>query len=214
MAVYCYSFLIDVGTPARLLGHYEESYTRALVEFCEDRWPCCFENKYGRCTIPRRNHIKGHQNERGRILGDGAYKSAGDFTVETYRDEWRATLDQNLQHIRKKMDKKTSGEFPIDEEQAATDLHRQLMEEFYSNMGNLDAYTNHSACFCCLRELPEHPLPCGHVLCTPCVKSFYAKKDNVSYTMDHCPLHPDQKWEWRIPIKPRLAGVRILSLDG
>jgi hypothetical protein len=136
--------------------------------------------------------------------------------VETYRDEWRENLDQKLQHIRTKMDKKTSGEFPVDEEQAATELHQQLMKEFYSNMGNVDAYTNHSACFCCLRELPEHPLPCGHVLCTPCVKSFCIRKDNVSYTMDHCPLHPDPegKREWQIPIKPELAGVRILTLDG
>ncbi|KAF8848057.1 hypothetical protein BDZ45DRAFT_733176 [Acephala macrosclerotiorum] len=177
------------GTPARLLKHYEENYNRALVEFC-------------------------HQNAKGKILMDGVYRSAFDFTEETYREVWQATLDGNLQHIRKQMDKKTTGEFAMGEEKVATDLHRKLMTEFYSNMGDLEAYTNHSACFCCLRELPEHPLPCGHVLCTPCIKSFAAKKDNVSYTMDHCPLHPTQTRECQIPIKPSLAGVRILTLDG
>jgi hypothetical protein len=34
--------------------------------------------------------------------------------------------------------------------------------------------------------------------------------------MDRCPLHPDEKWDedWPIPIKPSLAGVRVLALDG
>lgn len=208
--------LTQAGTPERLISHYEESYNRALVEFCEDWWPCGFENASGRCVIPRRNHAKGHQNQKGKILRDGQYRSMCDFSEETYREEWKANLDENLQSIRYRMGKMTTSDSPMDEEQAAIVLHRQLMDEFYSNLGSLAAYRNHSACFSCLRELPEHPLPCGHVLCTPCVKSFAAKKDNTSYTMDRCPLHPGNKWDedWPIPIKPSLAGVRVLALDG
>lgn len=114
------------------------------------------------------------------------------------------------------MERMRQGDIAMDEETAAGELHLKRMNEFYSNLGELSAYTNHSACFCCLRELPEHPLPCGHVLCTPCVRSFGRRKNRVTYALESCPLHDDQKWdqEWEIPVKPGLAGVRILTLDG
>jgi hypothetical protein len=142
--------------------------------------------------------------------------SANNFTEKDFEGEWHSMLDTNLENIREQIDRMRTGEIAMEEEPAATVLHLKRMNEFYSNLGDLSTYMNHSACFCCLRELPEHPLPCGHVLCTPCVKSFARRKNRVAYAMDCCPLHEHQKWdqEWEIPVKPHLAGVRILTLDG
>jgi len=125
-------------------------------------------------------------------------------------------LDTSLESTQIQMQRMRTGEIADDEEKVAERLHLKRMDEFYSNLGDLSAYNNHAACFCCLRELPEHPLLCGHVLCTPCVKSFARRKNSVTYAIDYCPLHSNQKWEteWEITVKPHLAGVRILTLDG
>lgn len=199
-----------------MLLHYKENYKRALAEFCEDWWPCCFQLKGSRCVNTQRGHIKGHQDARGRVIAAGNYISANGFTEETFEGEWEAMLNNNLDIMRKKMNLMGRGDIAMEEEKAAEKLHLNRMNEFYANLGPLETYMNHSACFCCLRELPEHPLPCGHVLCTPCVKSYARQKNRVTYAMDCCPLHEKLKWdqEWEIPLKPHLAGIRVLSLDG
>lgn len=199
-----------------MLLHYQESYNRALKEFCEDWWPCGFELRGSRCVNTLRGHLRGHQDNRGRVISSGVYRSANDFTEMNFAIEWHAMLNTNLEHIREQMDRMITGEIAMEEETAAEDLHLKRMNEFYCNLGDLSTYVHHAACFCCLRELPEHPLPCGHVLCTACVKSFARKKNRVAFAMDYCPLHEHHKWdqEWEIPVKPHLAGVRILTLDG
>jgi len=150
------------------------------------------------------------------LISTGVYQSANDFSEKSFETEWHGMLNDNLEHIREQMDRMITGEIAMEEELAAEVLHLKRMNEFYSNLGDLSSYMNHSACFCCLRELPEHPLPCGHVLCSPCVKSYARRKNRVTYGMESCPLHEANKWdqEWEIPIKPHLAGVRILTLDG
>jgi hypothetical protein len=105
-------------------------------------------------------------------MADGQYKSADGFTEREFGKEWHSMLDDNLAHTRGRMSGMTTGETAMEEEQAAAQLHLWRMNEFYSNLGDLSAYMNHAACLCCLREVPEHPLPCGHVLCTLCVRSF------------------------------------------
>lgn len=195
-----------------MIKYYRESYTRALTEFCEDWWPCSFP----RCVNTKRGHIRGHQDDRGHIISTKPYQSADNFNEQTFGSEWDDMLNRNLQNIRESMDRMTNGSAGMKEEEAAEELHLKRMNEFYSELGELSCYMNHSACFCCLRELAEHPLPCGHVICTPCVKSYARVKNQVTYGLKSCPLHWHEGWEqeWEIPVKPHMAGIRILTLDG
>lgn len=66
------------------------------------------------------------------------------------------------------------------------------------------------------QDVPEHPLPCGHVLCTACIKA-YGKQKKTSIIVSCCPLHRESTM-WAKPVlirfKPIGAGVRVLSLDG
>jgi len=106
-----------------------------------------------------------------------------------------------------------------DEIDITTRLHLTNLNNFYHHLGGAQGFISHATCFCCLRELALHPLPCGHVLCTPCIKGYGRPHSGLSgsYTIAYCPLH-DRDAVFPTPLvvyfKPPLAGVRILSLDG
>lgn len=105
------------------------------------------------------------------------------------------------------------------EEQAATDVHRNtVIKHFYHHTirDRLDTYVSHTACFACLFESPEHVLPCGHALCTRCLKgSGIAIMRNV-IEIRQCPIDGKDFSEgpWTVVLKPQTSGVRILTLDG
>jgi hypothetical protein len=78
---------------------------------------------------------------------------------------------------------------------------------------------SNKTCFTCLQSVPDHVLSCGHGYCPNCVREFGQKSNYYEYglTMDHCILC---QTEWHdehnqlIRLKPKCAGVRILTLDG
>ena len=99
----------------------------------------------------------------------------------------------------------------------AYDLHKKCMGLFFRSYNGYNAskFISLTTCYCCLMEVPEHPLQCGHVLCTGCIKAYGHQHDSHSMLMDYCPLHWNQRIDksWIIYFKPDYAGVRILTLD-
>jgi hypothetical protein len=179
-------------------------------------WPCKFRNKYGRCQLVKSGHgVKGHQNAEGKIIAVGDYGST--FYADDYLYEWIEDLRYNLDNIQIKLHDMTFQKPQMSEQEAASKLHRYQMNDIYASLGRAADFISHSTCFSCLRELPEHPLPYGHVLCTPCVETYGQRYDKTLIEMCSCPLHDhDTKWQppWQIKTKPRHAGVRILCLNG
>ncbi|CAO2647539.1 Nn.00g084610.m01.CDS01 [Neocucurbitaria sp. VM-36] len=200
----------------------EEQYLyhcdQALENFCAIFWLCTFTNRKGeRCANARDRHSKGHQNERGQIIGSGAYKS--DFTFDDFAESWGQYLHNHVIAFQTELSNRLMQPPPADELIITTKLHQLNATRFYQRLGGAQPFVSHTTCFCCLRELSEHPLPCGHVLCTPCIKSYgkQHKELSASYIMASCPLHDyDTVFTppWPVYFKPPLAGVRILSLDG
>ena len=74
-------------------------------------------------------------------------------------------------------------------------------------------------CFTCLQWVPDHALPCGHMYCEHCVKDFGQQRDSQRYVveMNQCVLCLES-WDTQSPqlmkLKPKCAGVRVLTLDG
>ena len=162
-------------------------------------------------------HKKGHQNEKGQIIGAGDYMS--DFTWESFADDWFSLLREYLTKFQLSVQQQIAFTPGYSELNATTILHHGNINSFYQRLGGAQKFMSHSSCFCCLRELAEHPLPCGHVLCTPCVKGYGTPQPGTpgTYTIVACPLHEtDTLFEtpWEVYFKPPLAGVRVLSLDG
>ena len=189
---------------------------RALDEFCNNWWPCKYRLKDKRCINTKTGLSKGHQDKSGRPFGSGPFESY--FIADRYRPTWHHCLRLNLDQIRQSM-QRTYSNVPrqkVGEAQFAADLHLRRLNEFYENLGNVEDFSSNAACLCCLRELPEHPLPCGHVLCSLCVRGFGQPRSKMVFTFNCCPMHPHNRWdvEHRISLKPYLAGTRVLTLDG
>lgn len=189
----------------------------ALDEFCAIYWPCSFKNKRGeKCVNVKERHVKGHQNLKGSVIGSGTYQAT--FTAESFCYEWAENLKRYLKKYQAEL---TLQPMPstTNERVLAGNLHLATMNDFYRRAGGASQYLSQSTCFCCLRELAKYPLPCGHVVCTPCVKDYGLPQRGMtgSYQIWACPLH-DHDSHFAKPIqinfKPPLAGLRILSLDG
>jgi hypothetical protein len=180
--------------------------------------PCMYSNEKGQhCVNVKERHIKGHQDSRGRLIGSGPYEA--NFSFDSFYDDWFRYLKTYFTSFQNELSSRmilspTTGETVV-----ATKIHGDNINNFYYRNGGAQKFFNQSSCLCCLRELAEHPLPCGHVLCTPCVKGFGKPRDGLlnSYIIETCPLHSfDSIFPVAVDVrfKPPLAGLRILSLDG
>jgi hypothetical protein len=152
--------------------------------------------------------------KNGKVLAVGDYASQFSFVEyqETFQYNVYIRLYELLQMLRIQ-----TRDLKQPERDVAASIHRELvMCNFFthSTRGQKDAYISHSACFSCLFEPPEHGLPCGHVICTKCLKDFRSRLHyRTIIEIERCPIC-DDSLGWRVALKPDAAGVRILTLDG
>jgi hypothetical protein len=137
---------------------------------------------------------KGHQNAQGKIISSGLYQSQ--FSSFSYSSTWTTRIREYLIQFEKQLEDSAAKEPPRHptavnpEDVLAYNLHYDHMQAFFRMCENYkaDHYTNPTTCFCCLMEVPQHPLPCGHVLCTECVKVYGRPSDRNSFVMELCPF--------------------------
>jgi hypothetical protein len=185
------------------------------MNFCARYWPCEYVRPgKGRCVNVRSGHTKGHQSASGKVLAGGAYESS--FTFDGFQDHFRNEvylfldgLLRNLPHHR------PGGGRP--EVKAATDQHKtKILRPFFSHVLKGDEtyeFSSHTVCLCCLFDIPEHALPCGHVLCTRCVRAYGEVTNENTVEFSECPI--DGRLACMLfHLKPEHCGIRILTLDG
>ena len=105
------------------------------------------------------------------------------------------------------------------QEQTAMRIHKNsVLTPLFRHVKTSEHYVSHSTCFSCLIAPPQHALPCGHVICTPCLQATGVTKGKTVVEVQACPLWHERPttWNrpWQIVFKPASAGVRILTLDG
>ena len=106
---------------------------------------------------------------------------------------------------------------------SSQDLAEYRQQVFSSNQFQRSGFWQKSksnkTCFTCLQSVPDHALPCGHVYCENCVKEFGQPWENQRYcvSLKRCVLC-QAEWIGEPPqilrLKPKCAGVRVLTLDG
>ena len=105
-------------------------------------------------------------------------------------------------------------------EQAAAEVHRELVLPLFfehASRGDVRTFVSHTVCFGCLIQPPEHALPCGHIICTSCLKTHGRTHLDHYVEISACPLERSEKRfrsSWKVFLKPASCGVRILALDG
>ena len=143
-----------------------------------------------------------------------------DFSFTDYHGTFRIRVFNGLRQLLEQVQKQS---LLFDNQQrAAAAIHQEkVLQVFYRHItaGSpiSEPYTNHTVCFCCLFEIPEYALPCGHVLCTSCAKIYGQVRGQNDIDIMQCPIctftlepgHP-----WSIRTKPKSAGTRVLLLDG
>lgn len=208
------------GRVDQLFINYEKFFDYALGEFLELHYPCSYVSADGtrQCMLVKARHLpKGHQDEKG-IIAAGDYQAA--FGA-SFLPQWKAQLRAAIEGIHRdfsyELEQAASDQTQtVPEEKIALDLHLEHLNDFFEAVGPASSICSHATCFCCLMDVPEHPLPCGHVFCMACIKA-YGKQTKELVSLSCCPLHTAST-KWARPAlvrsKPTLAGVRILSLDG
>lgn len=198
---------------------YRPLCVAALGRFCDDFVPCEFTSKKcGQCLNVKSAHVKGHQNEKGKITV-GAYRSS--FEAKTYSDQWISSLLGNLETLAEEFTKERRQKLVLRDQdrsefsdlEIAVRLHSQVLSEFYSQSKSGDQCFSNASCFGCLMAVPQHPLGCGHILCASCIKEHGQVHDDL-VVLTSCPLHREGDSEWQVHQKPEFAGLRILCLDG
>ena len=189
---------------------------QAFSDFCNRHWPCSFHKKKERCVNVLFGHAsKGHQNEKGDVLATGDYVPSFHYNSNMCR--WIQRLEQEMNYMQESRDKALLARPDLSAEEITSTLHLGNLSKFYTQIGSASKFMSHSTCFCCLREIPVHPLTCGHVLCTPCIHSYGVPKGKGSIELLECPMgRAAEQWSESclFRFKPPLAGVRVLCLDG
>lgn len=146
---------------------------------------------------------------QGKLLAKGDYRPSFSYGNDLWT--WTLKLEREISKIQVSKD---NTEPSLKVKDSLATLHLKNIKTFYRKIGSASNFQSHCTCFCCLREIPVHPLSCGHIVCTPCVRSYGIPKGRESIEMMNCPICQAQGHGRLIKFMPPLAGVRILCLDG
>ncbi|KAF2399012.1 hypothetical protein EJ06DRAFT_479226 [Trichodelitschia bisporula] len=208
------------ATDSEIFRQYQSSFEDAFTTFCDKYWPCGFSKGDRHCVNVKLIHgLKGHQDCDGRIIQRGDYQPDPRFSSSRV-DEWIDLIRKAISSIQD--DLKTRLSFGPTREglDDIWPLHSQKIDRFLQafHLG-WPKFFSQTTCLGCLATAPEHPLACGHVLCTKCVQAQGNKLHTYNeVTLTGCPLHASSSGAAPevhvIRFKPEQAGVRLLSLDG
>lgn len=151
-----------IGTLNQLLENYYMDYCeQAFADFCDFHWQCSFQKKNHRCANVFSGHAKGHQIAMGKVLAYGDYIPSYHYKIDLCI--WLRKLEKEISKIEGFKDARPNSKV----KKSPSDLHLENMKTFYRSIGSASNFRSHYTCYCCLREIPIHPLACGHVLCSP-----------------------------------------------
>ncbi|KAH0556157.1 hypothetical protein GP486_005910, partial [Trichoglossum hirsutum] len=190
---------------------YSETCRNGVLRFYREHAVCSHVDDGSRCICRYNGHDDGHRFTNGGFKKGHFEPQDIENRVSELRDQiQKQFLSQYhlLCHSDEQM-KKPSAEEIIE--------HRRDALADTANTGLWRKLHSYKTCFTCLRTVPDHCLPCGHALCEFCVMDFgnASPEQESAILLERCILCSDT---WNAPqlikLKPRCAGVRVLTLDG
>jgi hypothetical protein len=197
---------------------------RAISQFLNETAQCAFidPDNGERCINTYMGHAQGHQS------GDWKLLKGGLFMSDNFDSQGFLTIVETAVHA---IMFNINAKAPSSRRQwrrYAAEVHRENIAELRLLKGSLcmsKGMIEHdirstTVCYGCFFGRPEYQLPCNHVICEYCIKDFDETPKEDQYpgwaTHHSCIIceASDSGWPYRIPLKPDLARVRVLSLDG
>ncbi|KAK4445124.1 hypothetical protein QBC34DRAFT_441867 [Podospora aff. communis PSN243] len=197
-------------------GRYVKYLSQAFNTFCGLWLPCTYQWKGYRCRNFKSTHTKGHQRDDGKVK-IGPFQS--DFAPATFFKTWVKDIEEGLVSAQGELALRLRGLDQLSRKAVAALVHRdRLIHILAVWMQDPSDFISHKLClFCACQGNPEHPLPCGHVLCGACAETFHdgsVQKELLPEYSVRCPLHQTEQAVSMVALKPNNAGLRILCLDG
>jgi RING-type zinc-finger len=168
-----------------------------------------------KCVNTKVGHAKGHQSQDGEQISQGEFCD----NFNTLRQVFLESISDEVENFIRSIHEKGEKERP--QRSFATERHRQTLrhprcDNYWTGHYPLDT------CLLCLCYSPQYILPCGHSFCENCVKDFGQREGNnqqsTTFVHNSCVLCLNSlqtaQRPWKISLRPKSAGVRILSLDG
>ncbi|CAM1501617.1 Fc.00g036010.m01.CDS01 [Cosmosporella sp. VM-42] len=195
----------------KLWKQCDEATDRYWMKF----WPCEYGIERGeefRCV----NAPSGHPHHQvGQDVKGGDKNHIASHQRHQLRKEFRRLVEKALGRLKSKLESHSNHHERL---KKASTIHLKQTKDFYKSIKNINEFVSHLTCLVCLDGVPEHSLPCGHVICRVCAKAAGESTPGGFVTLQGCPLwdHQEEHWsqQWAGYIKPSQAGLRILSLDG
>lgn len=163
-------------------------------------------------------HSKGHQNSSGKVFQTGEFYSTFDHNPDPEKQDFIKLVYTQLSKLIELLGKDPAppGEAADTEVRRVAKIHKgQTLSKTWSLGQGNTAPRSHTTCFCCLTSTPEHALCCGHLICRPCLENYsYLSDDKFYRCLKVCPLCGEKGGRGEIVVRPRTAGLRVLSLDG
>jgi hypothetical protein len=199
-------------------------FDRSLKEFWT-RGVEIYLDKYERCLYEFRDagdkatfcKIRGRQKHTMHIAPDtSSCKAEGHFSqIRTWSP---ADKDAWVKNIKTKFSTMFHRVFTAlaDEASSEDELLIQLRRETCHCLHNTwSGIRSNKTCLSCLQAVPDHVLPCGHAFCPRCVQEIgkLSLDFECAFDMNEC-IFCGRFTNRKIQLKPRCAGVRILTLDG
>lgn len=202
---------------AEILRHNFHDGIRGAFDQFIGRWlRCGFRDSKHACYVVKNAHQKGHQNKDGKVFSFGDYVQL--FDPDATFESWMESIEKHLKQLKAQLNRSGADR---EEPDIVWQSHLRQVANLYKALPSLGNSINYATCLCCVNKIPDHALPCGHVICDDCAKALGDDKtgDGLKFELSFCPLHTEStRPVWRPPViirfKPKDSGARVLCLDG
>lgn len=155
-------------------------------------WPCNYPIKTPKGHQQCVNAPYGHPHHQGGKAVEPGNHSARHSLWEL-QNEFRSLVERTFYALKSRLRHLSDSHERLKE---ASTIHLGRTRKFYKLIGGIDKLASHLPCLVCLDGVPEHSLPCGHVICRECAKATGDATPGGFVTLQECPLRNHRKEDW------------------
>lgn len=157
-------------------------------------WPCDYFLRTAEGQQQCVNAPSGHPHHQvGRTVGGVQKKHSTTFPRRIVQNTFNDLVERAFNGLKARLEHLSDSHKRLEE---TSKIHLKQTRYFYKLIGGIDKLASHLPCLICLDDVPEHSLPCGHVICRECAKATGDSAAGGFVTLQECPLQNHRKEDW------------------